>query len=146
MLKPLAVLMMLGLASASASSAATVRVVVEPQPNLTFSREVPSEVAITTPWGVEKASLKNGTLYAADPKNYFSQLDPVTVQIRIPMGTKAGRYPMSLKTSLYVCDQVVHLCSVRPAQLSGELTVGKRVGTEAAPLTLTLKIPKLRSF
>jgi hypothetical protein len=144
MLKSLAALMVLGVAAAA--SAATVRVVVEPQPNLTFSRGVPSEVAVTTPWGVRRASLNNGTLYAADPANYFSQLNPVVVQLRIPPGTKAGRYSISLKTSLYVCDQLAHLCSVRPAQTSGELTVGKRVDTEAAPLTLTLKIPKLRSF
>lgn len=142
MLRPLAALMVLGMASASASSSASVRVEIEAKPNLTFSQGASSELTLTTPWGQQKATPKGGTLYAAGPKNYFSQLDPVTVQVEVPASTRAGRYPVSLKTSLYVCDQLIHFCSVRPAQASGELTVGPN----AAPLTLTLKVPKLRGF
>ena len=135
-------LLVLGMASASASSSATLRVEVETRPNLTFNREVPSELTLTTPWGQQTALLKSGTRYKADPEHYFSRLDPVTLRIKVPAATKPGAYPVRLNTALYVCDQVIHLCSVRPAQATGELKVGK----DAAPLTLTLKVPKLRSF
>ena len=141
-MKLCAALLVLGMASASASSSVTIRVEVESRPDLTFSREVPSELTVTTPWGQQTALLKTGTLYTADPEHYYSRLDPVTLRVKVPAGTKPGAYPVSLKTALYVCDQVAHLCSVRLAQASGELTVGRG----AKPLTLTLKVPKLRSF
>ena len=141
-MKLLAALMVLGTASASASGSATLRVEVESGPSLTFSRGVASGLAITTPWGTQQASFRGGTRYAPDPQHYFSQLDPVTLKVKVPAEIKAGSYPVSLRTALYVCDQVIHLCSVRPAQASGELTVG----LNAAPLTLILKLPKLRRF
>ncbi len=141
-MKLCAALMVLGMASASASGSATIRVEVESGPDLTFSRGVASELTVTTPWGQQQALLKSGTLYPADPEHYFSRLDPVALRVNVPAGTKPGAYPVSLKTALYVCDQNIHLCSVREAQASGELTVGRG----KKPLTLTLKVPKLRSF
>jgi hypothetical protein len=119
-----------------------VQIQVETRPELTFNRAVPSVVTLTTPWGTQRASLRGGTLYPADPKNYWSDLKPVMVQVRAPANVAAGRYPVNIKTELYVCDQKLHLCSVRPAEAKGELTVG----TGSALLILTLSIPKLRGF
>ncbi len=140
-MKLLAALIMFGMASASASSSTSVRVEVEAKPNLTFSRGASSGLTLTTPWGTQQASFRSGTPYEPDPEHYYSRLDPVTLRVNVPTVTKPGGYPVSLNTVLYVCDQAAHLCSVRPAQASGKLTVG----LNAAPLTLTLKVPKLRS-
>ncbi len=127
------------LATAQASS---VQLQVESRPGLTFNREVPSVVRLTTPWGTQTVKLNRGAPYSADPQHYWSSLTPVVVRLRTPPGLAAGRYPVSAQTDLYVCDQTIHLCSVRSASAQGEL----EVDAVAPRLTLTLKVPNLRGF
>lgn len=134
-----AALLALALTSAQATS---VLIQVESRPGLTFNREVPSVATVSTPWGTRTVRLNRGTLYSSDPNHYWSSLTPVLVQLRTPPGLAAGRYPVSVQTDLYVCDQNIHLCSVRPASAQGEL----EVGAAAPKLTLTLSIPRLRGF
>ena len=138
-MKLVAALLALALATAQASS---VLLQVESRSGLTFNREVPSVATISTPWGTQKVRLNRGTLYPGDPQHYWSSLTPVLVHVKTPPGLAAGRYPVTVQTDLYVCDQNIHLCSVRRASAQGEL----EVGAAAPKLTLTLSIPKLRGF
>jgi hypothetical protein len=135
-------LLLFSLSVASASGTSGVRVQVEALPGLTFNRQVPSVVTLTTPWGRQTASLNSGPLYPQDPQHYWASLNPVRLRVKVPAGTAAGRYPVSVRTTLYVCDQNIHLCSVRPSEASGSL----EVGTQDTSLTLTLAVPRLRGF
>lgn len=135
-------LLLFSLSVASASGTLGVRVQVEAVPGLTFNRQVPSVATLTTPWGRQTASLNSGPLYPQDPQHYWASLNPVRLRVKIPAGTATGRYPVSVRTTLYVCDQNIHLCSVRPSEASGSL----EVGTQDTSLTLTLAVPRLRGF
>lgn len=131
--------------AAGTVSSGMVGVRVEALPGLTFSRQVPSVVTLTTPWGTQTASLNGGTLYRADPQHYWASLKMLRVRLTVPAGTAAGHYPVSVRTTLYVCDQNIHLCTVRPTEAHGQLEV-RSLEAGAAPLTLTLKVPGLRGF
>ncbi|WP_407570638.1 hypothetical protein [Deinococcus altitudinis] len=145
-----ALLLVFGMPVASASGLVTpdtvsVRVQVEALPGLTFSRQVPTVVTLLTPWGTQAASLNSGALYPQDPQHYWASLNPVRLRVKVPAGTAAGRYPVRVKTTLYICDQNLHLCTIRPSETQGQLDLGAG-SFGAAPLTLTLKVPKLSGF
>ena len=144
-----ALLLVFGMSVASASSLATgttvsVQVQVEGLPGLTFSRQVPAVVTLVTPWGSQTASLNSGALYRADPQHYWASLNPLRLRVKVPAGTAAGRYPVRVSTTLYVCDQNIHLCTIRPSETQGQLDL-KGFG-RSAPLILTLRVPKLSGF
>lgn len=134
-----AIFLCLGLASSTVGSAqaAGVRIQVESRPGLTFNRTVPSVVTLKTPWGTQMIRLAAGTLYTGDPTHYWSSLTPVFVHVRTPPNIATGRYPVSIQADLYVCDQRLHLCSVRPAVASGLLEVGS-----STPLRMTLEMAR----
>lgn len=110
--------------------------------SLTFTRQVQSVATLKTPWGVQTASFTGAALFPGDPQHYWRSLKPLALKVNVPPSTAAGLYPVSVGSTLYVCDQRQHLCSVRPAQAQGQL----EVGPHAAPLTLTLDVPGLRGF
>ncbi|WP_424949346.1 hypothetical protein [Deinococcus sp.] len=140
-----AVATLLCLGTAQAASVQGVLIQVERMPGLTFNRQVPSTVTLTTPWGTQTASLSGGTLYASDPQHYWATLTPLRVRLNVPADAAAGHYPVSVRTTLYVCDQNLHLCTVRPTATQGQFEVGAAASGNG-PLTLTLKVPGLRGF
>lgn len=136
-----------GLSVASASGTLGVRVQVEALPGLTFNRQVPSVVTLTTPWGTQTATLNSGVLYPQDPQHYWSSLNPLRLRVKVPAGTVAGRYPVSVRTTLYVCDQNIHLCTLRPSEAQGQVDLGSGAPEPGTtPLTLTLKLSKPSGF
>ncbi len=147
-----ALLLVFGMSVVSASGSVTgstvsVQIQVEALPGLTFNRQVPAVVTLLTPWGNQTASLNSGTLYPPDPQHYWASLNPLRLRVKVPAGTAAGRYPVRVRTTLYVCDQNIHLCTIRPSETQGQLDLGAGTpGIGTAPLTLTLKVPKLGGF
>ena len=118
------------------SPAASVRVQVAESVGLTFNHLAQNTLNVQTPWGTQQAVF-SGTPYAPDPGTYWSRLHPLTLRLKVPATANAGRYPVRVSAQLYLCDQRAHLCTVRTAEASGELTLG------AAParLDLLLSVP-----
>ncbi|GGQ95418.1 hypothetical protein [Deinococcus ruber] len=135
-MKRFLVLALLASQAGAASPLASVRVQVEGSAALTFNHRAQNTLTLRTPWGTQQAVF-SGTPYAPDPGNYWGHLSPLTLKIKLPEGVAAGRYPVSVSANLYLCDQRAHLCTVRTAQASGEMTVGQA----SARLDLLLTLP-----
>ena len=121
------------------SPSASVRVQVADSVGLTFNHLAQNTLSVQTPWGTQQAVF-SGSPYAPDPKNYWSQLLPLTLRLKVPATAKAGSYPIRASAQLYLCDQRAHLCSVKSAEASGEVTVGPT----PARLELLLSVPVFR--
>lgn len=125
--------------SADASPpAVTVRVQVEGSENLTFNHLAQNTLSVQTPWGTQQAVF-SGAPYTPDPQHYWRHLFPLTLQLKMPANTQAGRYPVRATAQLYLCDQRAHVCTVRTAETDGELTV--RQPLARIELLLKLKVP-----
>lgn len=121
------------------SPAASVRVQVADSVGLTFNHLAHNTLTLTTPWGTQQA-IFGGTPYAPDPQHYWSHLHPLTLQLNVPASAKAGSYPVRASAQLYLCDQRAHLCTVKTAEASGDVTVG----AVPARLELLLSVPVFR--
>ncbi len=93
---------------------------------LLFNRAGSSTLLLETPWSKKPVELllEKGAPYKDLPDEYLSSLEPVVTAIRVPVGTKAGVYPMKLSSEVFLCDNLIKVCFIDRATSSLEIRVG----------------------
>ncbi len=100
-----------GASYASPGATASVRLKLNPAPDVLFNRHGPSLIRVTSPFGKTlELKLPKGAPYPPDAQNYDQSVPIITLKIPIPKTAKAGAYTVNLETELYLCDAVQHIC------------------------------------
>lgn len=115
-----------GVFFAAAGSDAKVRFEFKFEPNLLFNRAGSSSLSLETPWNKKpiELELQKGTPYKDAPDEYHTALEPVTALVRVPVGTKAGTYPIKISAEVFLCDNLSKVCYIDRASGSLEVRVG----------------------
>jgi hypothetical protein len=115
-----------GVFFATAGSDAKVRFVFKLEPTLLFNRAGSSYLLLETPWSKKpiEVIVEKGTPDKDLPDEYHSTLEPVLVPVRVPVGTKAGKYPIKLSSEFFLCDNTIKVCYIDKATGTFEIQVG----------------------
>ncbi len=111
---------------ATAGTDAKVRFEFKLETNLLFNRAGSSTLTLETPWNKKPIELEveKGAPYKDAPDEYHSTLEPVNTAIRVPVGTKAGTYPIKVSSETFLCDNIIKVCYIDRATGSLEIRVG----------------------
>ncbi len=115
-----------GVFFAVAGADAKVRFEFKFEPNLLFNRAGESIISLETPWAKKPIEIivEKGTPYKELPEEYHTALEPVATAVRVPVGTKAGVYPIKLVSEVFLCDNVIKVCYIDRATGLLEIRVG----------------------
>jgi hypothetical protein len=137
---PKSTLLKSGVFFASAGADAKVRFEFKFGSELLFNRAGSSTLTLETPWAKKPVEivLEKGMPFKELPDEYHVSLEPVAAAIRVPVGTKAGVYPIKLTSEIFLCDNVIKVCFIDKATGSLEIRVG--VGKDV-PMVIELNRP-----
>ena len=115
-----------GVFFASAGADAKLRFEFKFGAELLFNRAGTSTLNLETPWAKKPIELvlEKGAPFKDLPDEYLSTLEPVVTAIRVPIGTKAGVYPIKLTSEVFLCDNFIKVCFIDRATGSLEIRVG----------------------
>jgi hypothetical protein len=68
--------------------------------------------------------VSKGTPFKESPEDYHVALEPVSTTIRVPIGTKAGTYPVKFSSEVFLCDNATKVCYIDRANSQFEIRVG----------------------
>lgn len=98
-----------------------------------LSREAPSTLKFTTPWGTAQG-IPSGQAHAdAAFAGYYAKLRMLSLRVNIPAGTRPGAYPARLNGQLFACAAREKLCTRR--ELDVPLTVYVLAAGQVRPST-----------
>jgi hypothetical protein len=115
-----------GVFFALAGSDALLRFDFKFEPNLLFNRAGSSSLVLETPWSKKPVELvlDKGVPFKDLPDEYLVGLDSVVAALRVPVGTKAGVYPIKLSAEVFLCDNLIKVCFIDKASGVFEVRVG----------------------
>ncbi len=111
---------------AKAGSDAKVQFVFKFEPTLLFNRAGSSSLLLETPWSKKpiEVLVEKGIPDKVLPDEYLATLEPVLVPVRVPVGTKAGKYLIKLSSEFFLCDNTIKVCYIDRAVGTLEIQVG----------------------
>lgn len=109
-------------AAAPAGQTATLSVIFGLR-DLLVNRDAPNTVRLTTPWGQVSGAVNGPPHLDAKYREYYGRVRPLSLQVRVPPGTRPGLYPASLSARLFTCNQHRGLCIQREAKVPVSLQV-----------------------
>lgn len=92
-----------------------------------LNRGAPNSVTLKTPWGQTKKQ-PAGQPFPKDDKefsDYFQQLQPITLKLKVPAGTPSGPHNAQLALHLFTCDKKERLCKQKDLTYPVTIHVGK---------------------
>ena len=92
-----------------------------------LNREAPNSMTLKTPWG-ELKQQPSGHPFPksnAEFSDYFQNIKPVSLSIKVPTGTKPGLYKTQLALQLFTCDKKELICKQKDLNYPVTIQVGK---------------------
>jgi hypothetical protein len=129
-----------GATFAQPGKTAQVRISLRPGPDVLFNRRGPSQIQLEQPFGrALTRGLPRGEPWPGDPTNYDRSVPEVMFDVPVPSEARPGRYPLTLRSELYLCDASRHACF----RVKGETETVLEVGSTGPPhpVVLQLSIP-----
>jgi hypothetical protein len=115
-----------GVFFAAAGADAKVQIQFKFGENLLFNRAGESTITLESAFFKKPLELvvSKGTPYKDAPEDYHAALEPVSASIRVPVGTKAGTYPVKFSSEVFLCDNLTKVCYIDRANSNFEIRVG----------------------
>ena len=90
-----------------------------------LNRQAPNVLRLSTPWQVQHVRPKGTPHPDRALADYFGQVSPMHLNVKVPPQTPPGVYPAKLSASLFVCDQAERLCTRRDLNFALSIRVQK---------------------